>query len=683
MRAFAKGLVLVALLGAVPALADERSPPPARVGRVGVVSGTLAYYGPGDSNWSAAKVNLPVAVGGWFATDPKSRAQLRIGPDSVSLDRDTQLDFADLREKVMQIALTQGRVHLHVRRREWRKDEDVEVDLARGGLWLLQPGEYDVDGGAANQPTRITVFEGSAKFVGSGIEMDVKAGERLVLSGGTPLVANVERGEIDDFVRWCRANDYRAERLAQALQVSPTMTGFEELAAYGAWSSDPNYGAVWYPNDVSADWAPYREGHWVWIEPWGWNWVDDEPWGFAPFHYGRWARIGGRWGWAPGEVVAQPVYAPALVAFIPPPALMAGVAAGAGPPVGWFPLAPGEVYWPDYAADRAYVRRVNIANVSRTRIDRMTAAMAARGGEGRPPAAIAEQRFANRGAAIVVPARVLEASAPVAPAALKVRPQVLQHAAVALAPPVAPERAAAGRAVRPGEAAFAVATPKHPPARPQFTHLAPAPRIAQAASAPGPAAAPARATSASPPADHAPVAKPAIARLPEQRPGPADAAKPAPLHPPGRPDFAHLPPWHPGPHPPQAPETHAVAAPPTNAAPPSAHAEAPRPSDHRPPPELAGPPRAPATDRTAQERAAEDRAAQEHAAQEHAAQQRAAQEAVQQRAAQAAVQQRAAQAAVQQRAAQQRAAQQRAAQAAARQHSVQACGHPGQPPCPK
>src|SRR5438128_2133541 len=54
MRAVAKSLLVLALLAAVPAFAQ--SPPPARVGRVSLVSGTLAFYGPGDTEWSAAKV---------------------------------------------------------------------------------------------------------------------------------------------------------------------------------------------------------------------------------------------------------------------------------------------------------------------------------------------------------------------------------------------------------------------------------------------------------------------------------------------------------------------------------------------------------------------------------------------------------------------------------------------------
>jgi len=73
---------------------------------------------------------------------------------------------------------------------------------------------------------------------------------------------------------------------------------------------------VWYPSRVDADWAPYRNGHWAWIDPWGWTWVDDAPWGFAPFHYGRWAYVSNRWGWIPGPRTYRAVYAPALVAFL-------------------------------------------------------------------------------------------------------------------------------------------------------------------------------------------------------------------------------------------------------------------------------------------------------------------------------------------------------------------------------
>ncbi len=110
---------------------------------------------------------------------------------------------------------------------------------------------------------------------------------------------------------------------------------------------------MWVPR-VDAGWAPYRQGHWAWISPWGWTWIDDASWGFAPFHYGRWAYLGNHWCWVPGPIAVRPVYAPALVVFV-----------GGGPGgrnVGWFPLGPREVFVPGYHVSREYVTRVNVTN---------------------------------------------------------------------------------------------------------------------------------------------------------------------------------------------------------------------------------------------------------------------------------------------------------------------------------
>jgi hypothetical protein len=94
-------------------------------------------------------------------------------------------------------------------------------------------------------------------------------------------------------------------KLAAPYHVFPAMTGFEELDLYGSWDTVPDCGAVWYPSSVPAEWAPCRDGQWVWVEPWGWTWVDAGLWGFAPLHYGPWARIDDRWGWVPGTKSAE------------------------------------------------------------------------------------------------------------------------------------------------------------------------------------------------------------------------------------------------------------------------------------------------------------------------------------------------------------------------------------------
>src|SRR5438270_5050106 len=198
------------------------------------------------------------------------------------------------------------------------------------------------------------------------------------------------------------------------------MTGYEALDEYGSWRTVGHYGSVWFPRSVPVGWIPYRDGYWSWVEPWGWNWIDVQPWGFAPFHYGRWAYVDGLWGWAPGDYATYPVYAPGLVGWISDPATIV-TAAAVGALTGWFPLGPGEPYWPWYTNDSRYITAVN------------TGIVADPGNLGARPsgdAASANLNFANRRFATVVPQQVFATAQRVGRAALPVAAAAALHAAV-------------------------------------------------------------------------------------------------------------------------------------------------------------------------------------------------------------------------------------------------------------
>src|SRR3546814_1272558 len=45
--------------------------------------------------------------------------------------------------------------------------------------------------------------------------------------------------------------------------VSEEVVGYQDLDQYGDWQDTSECGAVWFPQNVGANWAPYRNGHWA------------------------------------------------------------------------------------------------------------------------------------------------------------------------------------------------------------------------------------------------------------------------------------------------------------------------------------------------------------------------------------------------------------------------------------
>jgi hypothetical protein len=345
----------IALLGTTVAAQDEGDPP-SRVARMNFSQGSVSFQPGGEGEWVSAVPNRPLTTGDNLWTDRNSRAELHIGSTSVRMGPETSLTFLQLDDRTAQFRLSEGSMILRVRHLD--DDDLVEVDTPNAALSVLKNGEYRIDVDRDGNETYITAWRGRGEVTGGGSSYVVVGGQRARFFGTDSLnydIADIPRS--DDFDDWAFDRDGREDRADASNYVSQEMTGYEDLDDYGRWRYVSDYGPVWIPAAVPVGWAPYRDGHWVWIRPWGWTWVDDEPWGFAPFHYGRWAYVENGWCWVPGPVVVRPVYAPALVVFVGDRGRFGG-----GPGVGWFPLAPGEVYVPAYRVSRVYVNRVNVTN---------------------------------------------------------------------------------------------------------------------------------------------------------------------------------------------------------------------------------------------------------------------------------------------------------------------------------
>jgi uncharacterized protein DUF6600 len=407
---------------------------PTRIGRISAVEGSVSIRAPA-AGWTNSVVNDPIGAGMAMRTGDKGRAQVRIGPDLVALAAGARVEIGRLDSDAIQIALPQGRIGIRLARLD--NGSSVEIDLPNGGVWLERPGDYDIYAGDEKNPALVAVLDGSARAIAENLDRTLTAGSVLALNGGNSELAKLDARGPDQFEAWWLPPSGNTAK-AQALQfVSADMTGYDALDGNGGWEKAAGFGEVWYPSALPDDWAPYRYGRWRWVQPWGWTWIDDKPWGFATSHYGRWTWIDERWAWVPGPRSEHPVYAPALVAFLGTAGVGISYPDGNGPAVAWFPLGPGEIYWPSYTNDLDTIRRINAGGGADL------AAIAA-GANGSAPAAIVNGRYQNRRFASVVPRPVFTAGLTVAPALIDLPERRLENAPLlAGSPQIAPAAAPA------------------------------------------------------------------------------------------------------------------------------------------------------------------------------------------------------------------------------------------------
>ena len=522
--------------------------PPSRVGQIALLRGGVSFNAQGvgtegtdnqgTGGWTAAQLNYPVTTGDTLYTQPDAAAAIAVDWSRITLAGGTEFAVTTLSNRTLQATEAQGEVYLDLRYLP-RGDQFI-ITTPRGTVTIAHGGRYDIIAGDQATPTRITVIAGFASVTGQNVAVSVGPGETAALNGANPVTVSLGGAHVDRFMASLRREAAQAPPSYVPQSVSQ-MTGGDELSRYGTWSRQPDYGAVWYPR-VAPGWVPYRSGHWVYVQPWGWTWVASEPWGFAPFHYGRWVDINGRWGWAPSPVQSEgypypttyswpgydqpytapvyyqpPVYAPALVSFF---AIGAGVAITEGS-VGWVPLAPDEPYYPPYRCPRRYIRQINVSNVRNvTRIDDASRATVI---DNDGP-----NRLVNRRAATVIPAGAMRQGDPVAhfgrpaPRAILAAAHPVPPAGLRAPPPAGPGRPLPGRPL-PGHPAPGYLVSAH--AR------LPAPPLPLARRIPAPAPRPAAfAAARGIPVAHPGPVRPAVARS-LAIPHPAAVNQPAPRRP--------------------------------------------------------------------------------------------------------------------------------------------------------
>jgi hypothetical protein len=357
-----KRFVLTALCAAalgfsISAFAQDDPPPEA--GRISYISGNVSVQAVTSDDWGQAYPNLPVGPGDRIFTDSDGRAEIQVGQTYVRIGPNSDVTLVDDSTFNINFGVAQGSVHLHSFGL-WPR-QLLDISTPNGNAEFANSGDLRVDVMPNDGATVFTNLGQFADVTAAGdYRQELDYGQSLEIAGSNPVYPQwLQPAGPDDLDSWSQQRDQQLSRVASFQYVSPDIPGAADLDASGDWQPATEYGAVWFPRDVPADWQPYHYGHWIDRDPWGWVWVEDESWGYAPFHYGRWVNYNNRWGWVPGPVNVRPVWSPALVVFA------GGVhfGGGGGGLSVWFPLGPGEAYRPWYKCSPRYVDQVNITNI--------------------------------------------------------------------------------------------------------------------------------------------------------------------------------------------------------------------------------------------------------------------------------------------------------------------------------
>jgi len=356
-----KKLVITALCAAalvvVPsALAQDD--PPSEAGRISYICGNVSVQAITSDDWGQAYPNLPVGPGDRIFTDSDGRAEIQLGQTYIRIGPNSDVTLVDDSTFNIHVGIAQGSIRLHSFGL-WPR-QLLDISTPNGNAEFANSGDLRVDVLPSDGATVFTNLGQFADITAAGdFRQELDYGQSLELAGSNPVYPQwLQAAGPDDLDSWSQQRDEQLARVVSFQYVSPDIPGAADLDAYGDWQPQTEYGAVWFPRDVSADWQPYHYGHWIDRQPWGWVWVEDESWGYAPFHYGRWVSYNGRWGWVPGPVNVRPIWSPALVVFA------GGVHFGGGGGLSvWFPLGPGEAYRPWYRCSPRYIDQVNITNI--------------------------------------------------------------------------------------------------------------------------------------------------------------------------------------------------------------------------------------------------------------------------------------------------------------------------------
>ncbi len=320
--------------------------------RISLIEGDVQVRAEDTGEWVPASINMPLMDGDqiWVPEGGRTELQLRDGT-FLRLDENSALEILTVEKDSFQFYLTEGRGYANFR---GLRESLLQIDTPDSSIRTYDRSNFSIET-TQDGYTDISVYEGVVYAESREGRTSVDGGNTLSLRKGTYAELS-PLGPPDEWERWNRERDRRlAERRPPSRYLPDELQAYSsDFEENGRWVQVREYGYVWTPAVVvSAGWAPYRIGRWVWIGG-DYVWVSYEPWGWAPYHYGRWAFISTiGWCWVPPARGAV-YWGPGFVGWVRTPTY-----------VSWVPLAPADIYYGHgyYGPHSVNVTQINITHI--------------------------------------------------------------------------------------------------------------------------------------------------------------------------------------------------------------------------------------------------------------------------------------------------------------------------------
>jgi hypothetical protein len=302
-------------LAAAPAQAgDTNGYSYARIVRLSYVSGDVQIVRTDKSNnWEPAVLNMPIQQGFALGTN-NGRAEIELESGcTIWLAENSLLQFTDLAlsngGRVTRMSLSEGTATFET---SLSNGDTFEVSTPSVRITPANKAKFRIDmfteGGA------VSVFNGKVAANSAAGDTEVPKGDTFALNKKATKTALKRNPATDEWDHWVSTRE-TAETVAlnqtPSYANAPFSYGMADLSAFGAWNYFPGYGYGWQPFGMTAGWAPFSAGQWMFYPSMGWTWLSAEPWGWVPYHFGGWQYSSSfGWMWMPGaygDFTAAPV----------------------------------------------------------------------------------------------------------------------------------------------------------------------------------------------------------------------------------------------------------------------------------------------------------------------------------------------------------------------------------------